>query len=212
MPGEVSARELLMDAAEVLIAERGLTVSLREIAAHAGQRNNSAVIYHFGGLDGLIAATLHRRMVALEQRRQQLVAELDSRRDVAIEDIVAAIVAPAMDIPYQQGATHYARFVEQIRAHALISEAVPAAEKWPAVIALTRRLTSHMPELTRVAQARRIRLMATAMFALMADYERRGELASPRKRRQAGQELTTVLGAVLRAPLDASVLDRKTIA
>ena len=39
-----TARELLMDTAETLIAERGMGVSLREIAARAGQRNNSAVI------------------------------------------------------------------------------------------------------------------------------------------------------------------------
>lgn len=190
-----------MDTAEVLIGERGVAVSLREIAAHAGQRNNSAVIYHFGGLDGLIVATLQRRMTDLERRRHELLEELGARRNVDLHDIIEAIVAPAMEIPYDQGATHYARFVERIRDHPAIADALPALEKWPAVSALTRMLVDHIPEASRHGQTRRIRLMSTAMFALMADYERRGELTSPRKRKRACGELTSVLAAVITAPV-----------
>ena len=47
---EFSAAKLdLIKAAEELIAEFGLAgVSDREIARHGGQKNNSAVAYHFG--------------------------------------------------------------------------------------------------------------------------------------------------------------------
>lgn len=197
---ERSARELLMDAAEVLIGERGLTVSLREMAAYAGQRNTSAVIYHFDGIDGLIAATLQRRMGDLERRRRELLTGLQGRNEVSVNDIVDAIITPAMDIPYRAGATHYARFVHQIRTHAEITQAIPATEKWPAVVGLTRLLTGHVPEHSRRAKARRIRLMTTAMFALMADYEHRGELVSPRLRARACAELTALLVGLLTAP------------
>lgn len=193
------ARTLLMDTTERLIAEQGMTVSLREIAAGAGQRNNSAVIYHFGNYDSLIKATLERRMVGLEQRRRDLLEELDSRPDFTLSDVLRAIVEPALEIPYGEGATHYARFVEQIRTHPVISHAVPTGERWPAVMTLTKRLRTRMPGIDRAGQARRIRMMATAMFALMADYERRGELGSPRGRKRAAEELVATLSAVLTA-------------
>ena len=188
-----------MDTTERLIAERGMTVSLREIAAGAGQRNNSAPIYHFGNYDNLLKATLDRRMRGLEQRRQEMLSELDARGDVRLADILRAIVEPALEIPYRDGATHYARFVEQIRTHPLISQAVPAGERWPAVMALTQCLRSHMPDVERGGFTRRVRLMITTMFVLMADYERRGDLNSPRGRKRAGEELIAILSAVLTA-------------
>ncbi|RIT55084.1 hypothetical protein [Mycobacteroides abscessus] len=194
---ETTVRDLLMDTTERLIAERGMTVSLREIAAGAGQRNNSAPIYHFGNYDNLLKATLARRMEGLERRRKELLADLNARGDVTLADVLRAIVEPALEIPYREGATHYARFVEQIRTHPVISHAVLAEESWPVVVALTRRLRSHMPALERGEYPRRIRLMVTTMFALMGDYERRGELNSPRGRKRAATELVAVLSSIL---------------
>ena len=194
-----------MNTAETLIAERGMGVSLREIAAQAGQRNNSAVIYHFGNHDGLIAATLDRRMSVLDERRRLLLAELDARADFTVEDVLTAIIAPALDLPYRSGATHYARFVEQIRTHPVIASAAPRTDDWRATMALTQRLSASLPDHPRRDLTRRIGLMATTMFALMADYERRGELESARGRKRACRELVPILAAVLTArPADAT--------
>jgi AcrR family transcriptional regulator len=69
-----STREQLLDAAEKLFLERGLDeVSLRAIVREAGQRNQSALQYHFGGREELIAAILNRRMQQVEARRRILV-------------------------------------------------------------------------------------------------------------------------------------------
>ena len=188
-----------MDTAERLIAERGMGVSLREIAAQAGQRNNSAVIYYFGNHDGLITATLHRRMAELDERRRVLLAALDARADYALEDVLRAMIEPALELPYRSGATHYARFVEQIRTHPVIASAVPRSESWPATMALVRRVSSCLPDHNRRDLSRRIGLMVTTMFALMADYERRGELDTVRMRRRALRELVSILSAVISA-------------
>lgn len=192
-----TVRDLLMDTTERLIAERGMTVSLREIAAGAGQRNNSAPIYHFGNYDNLLNATLARRMDNLERRRQQMLMELETRSDTTLADVLRAIVEPALEIPYREGATHYARFVEQIRTHPIISHSVSAGEKWPVVVALIEKLRRHLPDVTHGAFTRRVRLMVITMFALMADYERRGELNSARGRKRAGAELVATLSCVL---------------
>ncbi|HWH31408.1 MAG TPA: TetR family transcriptional regulator, partial [Egibacteraceae bacterium] len=54
-------RERLLDAAEELMAERGVHgPSLAEITTRAGQRNNSALSYHFGGREGLLRALAAR--------------------------------------------------------------------------------------------------------------------------------------------------------
>ena len=52
-----STRDLLLDTAERLYAERGLAqVSNRQIAEAAGQANNSVVAYHVGTKADLVAA------------------------------------------------------------------------------------------------------------------------------------------------------------
>lgn len=196
---ETNARDLLMDSAEILIAERGMGVSLRTIAAHAGQRNNSAVIYHFGNHDGLIAATLDRRMSVLDARRKELLDKLEVHSDYTVDDVLHAIIEPALELPYLCGSSHYARFVEQIRTHPVIAEAVPRSEKWPATMELARRISDLLPAEEGRDLPRRIRMMTTSMFALMADYERRGELDSPRGRGRASRELVAILSAMLSA-------------
>jgi len=57
------AREVLLDTAERLLGEKGIEgASMRQIAAEAGQGNNSVVQYHFGSKTGLIV-TLAERLV-----------------------------------------------------------------------------------------------------------------------------------------------------
>lgn len=70
---------LLVEVAERLFAERGVNgVSLREIGAAAGQRNTGAARYHFGSKEGLVDAVFEHRMVPVNARREELLAELDS--------------------------------------------------------------------------------------------------------------------------------------
>ena len=105
-------RELILDAAERLYAERGLNgVSLREITEAAGQRNNAAVHYHFGGRDGLVRALFEHRYIRLEQRRAAMLAELDAAgRGDELEGLVRVLVAPFAENP--DG--HWVRFLARL--------------------------------------------------------------------------------------------------
>src|SRR5689334_16334330 len=98
----VDSREALILAAERLVAERGAKVPLREIAVEAGQRNNSAVHYHFGSREGLLHAVVERRNTALEERRLALLAERDV---VEIRDLLEVLVSPMLTVPYEEGST-----------------------------------------------------------------------------------------------------------
>ena len=59
------SKDALLDAAERLIAEHGFEVPLRDIAKAAGQRNNSAVNYHFRSRQDLVDAVVARRLLPM---------------------------------------------------------------------------------------------------------------------------------------------------
>ncbi|MFG2519845.1 TetR family transcriptional regulator [Streptomyces sp. NPDC048527] len=77
-----TTRQLLLDVAERLYAERGVNgVSLREIGAAAGQRNTGAVRYHFGSKSDLLEAVIARRMVPANEARAAYLAEADAEAE-----------------------------------------------------------------------------------------------------------------------------------
>src|SRR5687767_8424598 len=59
-PDSTPTRAKLIAAAEHLFARRGLDVPIRDIHALAGQRNASALQYHFGDRNGLLSAILQK--------------------------------------------------------------------------------------------------------------------------------------------------------
>lgn len=163
-----------MLAAERLIAERGQLVPLRDIAAAAGQRNNSAVQYHFGSRDGLIEAVVAHRIAMLEVRRLELLAEhaaLDEPDDV--HALLEILVVPMFELGTQHGIGYYARFLEQIRTHpAVTDEANLSGDRRTSVRVIIHRLGRGLPDLAPALRVRRLRRLATVLFALLADHER----------------------------------------
>ena len=109
-------RALILAAAERLYAERGLEgVSLREITEAAGQRNNAAVHYHFGGRDGLVQALFELRYAALEARRAGMLAELDgSGRARDVEALIRVLVLPFAEAAEQGAEGDWVRFVARL--------------------------------------------------------------------------------------------------
>ena len=94
-----STRDLLLDAAERLFAEKGLHgTSAREIVSAAGQRNESAIQYHFGGRAGLVEALVARRVEAIEtERLARLDALLDRERAPSVRVLLACLVDPVVE-------------------------------------------------------------------------------------------------------------------
>jgi AcrR family transcriptional regulator len=86
-------REKLLDAAELLYGERGVdAVSFREIRLAAGQRNTSALQFHFGDRGGLLLALAQRHLPRLEAIRedifQQLVTDGRLGDDAALVEVL----------------------------------------------------------------------------------------------------------------------------
>jgi AcrR family transcriptional regulator len=98
MAESASTRDLILDAAARLFAERGVdNVSIAEIVRAAGQRNMSAVHYHFGGRDEVLRAVLARHVPELAERRATLLAQARLRPARDVRSAAFAIVRPVTE-------------------------------------------------------------------------------------------------------------------
>jgi AcrR family transcriptional regulator len=90
-------RERILDVALHLFATEGTNhVPLTRIRIGAGQRNQSAVQYHFGNREGLIQAIVAQYSPAIAERRDKL---LDARKDVDDPiETATAIFAPLAEL------------------------------------------------------------------------------------------------------------------
>ncbi len=94
-----TARKLLLTA-ERLFAEEGLdALSTRRISSEAGQRNNSALQYHFGSKDALLEALLEFRQGPINRRRMALLEALRAQgREKELLALVEAMVLPFLEL------------------------------------------------------------------------------------------------------------------
>ena len=183
-----TAREKLLVAGERLIAERGVSVSTQEIVEAAEQRNRSAVQYHFGTRDGLITAILERRLADLADRQVELLsAHETSGSDDTVIALLEILIRPMFEVPYAEGSTHYARFLEQVRRLPAVTEGLLSSERWPVVSIVAHRLSRALKELPRETRRRRMDALTTVMAGLIADLERE---AQQQDRRIADDEET----------------------
>ncbi len=107
------AREKLILAGERMFARGGFeSVSLREIAAAAGQRNHHAVQYHFGTREQLVAAIFHYRMAQMEETRGAMLAAAETAGKTAdARTLMDIIFVPQLSLPGQHGNHSYANFL-----------------------------------------------------------------------------------------------------
>ena len=86
----------LMRAAEKLISEKGIhQVSIREIVSEAGQKNESALQYHFKNLQGLLVAIHKERNQQTQAKRQELLDELLAQDNApSLRDLCRIMVMP----------------------------------------------------------------------------------------------------------------------
>lgn len=90
-----SGRDRILDAAEVMFAERGIDgATVSAITAASGARNKSAVAYHFGSKLDLLAAVLARHLTTLDRRRDAMLDRLEQLTEPTLDDVADALVLP----------------------------------------------------------------------------------------------------------------------
>lgn len=154
-------------AAEALFARGGIDgVSLRQIAAEAGQGNHHAVQYHFGSRDGLVQAIFDYRMQEMEPARGEMIDA--AKRDDKLKDartLVEIIFVPQLRLVDAAGNNNYASFLSQYlqRSHGTTfgdfgSKLPPNLNR---TLRLLRRRLDYLPE--AIAQRR----LMTACFMFL---------------------------------------------
>ena len=89
-------KEALLEAANTLFAERGVEkTTIREINNLAGQKNNSALQYHFRNLQGLIDAVHKRRSRQSHDKRSEMLTELALAKQTCLRDLCGLMVYPS---------------------------------------------------------------------------------------------------------------------
>jgi AcrR family transcriptional regulator len=110
-------KEQILDAAESRFAEHGIkAVALRQIISEAGV-NSAAIHYHFGSKEKLVRAVLARRIEPLNRERLALLDEAEARAGdgpAPIEDIMYALVAPALRLRGSEEGVRFMRLVGRI--------------------------------------------------------------------------------------------------
>lgn len=173
----MSARERMMLVAERLFAERGIgEVSLREIGAAAGQRNNGAAQYHFGSKQGLVEAIVEWRMTPLNARRLEILATLDrDGRGADPRALLEALLAPFVESLAAPG-THWARFLAQAMRAAALGFPVgldrPETSGLAELVQRFRRVLAALPPALR---DERLALVGTLVVSAVASWESRVE-------------------------------------
>jgi AcrR family transcriptional regulator len=165
------ARTLLLDAAEELFAARGIEgVSLREIAAAAGQRNNSAVSYHFRDKQGLVDALIADRMGRVEAARAQLVDRIDNLDGLSVAELLTLLWQPVIDLGQAKAINWYIhfRFTRQVREPSGNGFLETYPESHAASRRLHQALSAHCPHLRPEQFIYRLNLIAMMFWSALS--------------------------------------------
>ena len=172
MPRDASdTRDRLVRAAEYLFARSGIDVPIREIHERAGQRNASAIQYHFGSKQDLVRAVIDRH--ALSDTEIAVIRDdLRARRDDP-RSLVEAIVRRIAGYLATEESRDYVRIAFQLLFQARIRSDLDAEIDRPDLISFDAEIDvirSAVPYLTK--RVLRERALAGLTFVTLQVAER----------------------------------------
>lgn len=167
-------RRLILDAAELRFAADGTRgATFADIIDDAGQRNNSAIQYHFGDRIGLIEAITARRVEQMAVHRSALVDALAP--DPSMHELVWVIVEPLAAMLDDPGGSAYLQIQAELLAHPARSEmSSMLTEPWlrPGLERVIELLLERMPPGTESDYRIRPVLATTLILHALADRAR----------------------------------------
>lgn len=165
-------RARLLRAGEQRFARDGVAgAKISDIVRDAGQRNDSAVGYHFGSRQGLLAAIVDKHMAVMEGNR-----ELPGE-DADLRGVVEAIVAPTAALLATDDGRDFLRITEQLAAFSGVGTGRPNQVLAGTVLGeqLARLEPLLQAHLEPVLIRERTALMVTFLTAALAERARSRE-------------------------------------
>lgn len=191
-------RARLIRAGERRFARDGvLGAKLSDIVRDAGQRNDSAVGYHFGSRQGLLTAIVTKHLAVMEEQRHV------PAPDAGLGDVVHAIVAPTAALLGTDDGRDFLRITAQLADWSGVGTAHPNEVLTGTVLgAQLARLHAHLePRLGTTLARERAALLVTFLTAALAERARsreaghRQRLSHERFVRHVVEVLTAALSA-----------------
>ncbi|CAM3030150.1 helix-turn-helix domain-containing protein [Prescottella defluvii] len=208
-----NGRDTILQVAERLIAERGMHgVSAREIVRTAGQRNNSAITYHFGSWDGLLESVWLQHLGTINELRREILHSIDSDDPDRLEGLVAAYVHPLVAEVGAYSPSYWARFNEQWLTGVHMdfvtrpTSLVPDDPRYPRIghTALLQDvfagIRAELTHLDTERSARRVAMTVRFVVSGLATWEREHEAGWAPDLADYEKELNSLALALLRAP------------
>ncbi|SLN70685.1 TetR/AcrR family transcriptional regulator [Oceanibacterium hippocampi] len=169
-------RDLLIETAEQLFAESGIHgVSMRRINQAAGQKNTSALHYHFGSKGALIEAIIEQRMRGINARRLQMLDEIEQAgKATDLTAIVSAIVFPLAEcLSAGSRTSYYIQFLAQVYGDPAIRGAHLVSGKfdegYQRCFALIRQ---NLPEIPDRVLRQRLLVVTGIVVYILSNFER----------------------------------------
>lgn len=160
----------MIDAAERLAAERGLAaLTVRAVQEAAGQKNKSAVQYHFGGRQGLVDALVATRMAPANERRTAMLLDLDE--GAGVRALVEVLVVPLIESVLSRQPSYWARFLVQAIGDPTTGLAAFGQVDDRALRAAQSRLEAHLTHVPPAARTVRVQSIFGYACVVLAAHE-----------------------------------------
>ncbi|WP_242676580.1 TetR/AcrR family transcriptional regulator [Rhodococcus sp. ABRD24] len=170
-----NSKHAMIEVAERMFAERGLDgVSMRDIASASGQKNNSAVQYHFGGREGLVLEVFRRRMKEIDRTRHRFLDQIDAEgRGQDVRALVEAVVVPLADMLRTSSTdSFHVQFIARVSPSVdLTSPGLSSITEASGQV--SERLLKALTHLPHSVAAARVDLMLTMAMSALAVFEQR---------------------------------------
>lgn len=169
----IGVRERILEVAERLFAEHGMTgVGLRAISAEANV-NLASIAYHFGSKDGLLEALFAQRAAPIAQERLRLLALCsEGNKTPTLENILDAFLRPALTLGVEPrfGGPAFVKLRARLGtesetlARKILAKAFDRSSRQ-----FIEALAQTLPQMPRAEIEWRFHFMLGAMFYTMAD-------------------------------------------
>ncbi|HEX4016158.1 MAG TPA: helix-turn-helix domain-containing protein [Frankiaceae bacterium] len=151
-------KDALLRAGEHLFAREGINgARINELTELAGQRNQSALHYHFGSREGLLEAIIERHLSRVDGARARLLQVVGP--GASLRQLVAVVVAPLAEELATPSGRDYLRIIPQI----LRSNVNP-----PALMDTLKLAEPHLANLAEPVRHERMRSMIQVVATLLA--------------------------------------------
>lgn len=208
---EATSREAMIDAAERIIAEKGIaSMTLKGVQLAANQGNKSAAKYHFGSREGLLEAIVEARMAPVNARRQELLDDMNRfGAPVTVRQAVEALVRPLAAETLGRPGSRYARFMVQALTDPALADIMQKHMNGESY----RRVHKLMVDLSCAGRTSAVRRANNVMMLTMAALAaQEGQVRTPEQTAEIVSDLVDSCAAVLGAPNSPAATEPRGVA